>query len=157
MRYRPLLLAAVSIGLLAAPLAHAQLAINVPVPAPETMAPGTGMAGQPDTMGTLPAMGSSPGGAAGTPDPSTVVVYSDGIRQRVKTYADASTVRAFEPDQGLLSLQDGMVVRFPDNFAFVDTPQPGQPVTIYYFQDRDGNAVLSAIDLGGQGGDSGGG
>ncbi len=148
-------LAAVSILLLMAPLAHAQLAINVPLPS-ETMTMDTGTSVQPDTMET-PTMGTSPGGGAGTPDPSPVVGLSEDIHPHGKTYAAASTVRVFDPAQGILSLLDGTEVTFPSNFAFVDTPQPGQPVTIYYFEDRNGQHVLSAIDLGGQGGDSGGG
>jgi hypothetical protein len=151
MRTHQLSLSAVSILLLGAPLAHAQLAINVPVPAPESAVD------QPGIMGTpSPALGSSPGGAAGTPDPSTVVGFSEDIRPHGKTYAAASTVRVFDPAKGVLSLLDGTEVTFPANFAFVDTPQPGQPVTIYYFEDRNGQHLLSAIDLGGQGGDSGG-
>jgi hypothetical protein len=147
MRPRLLFLAAVSMLFLIAPHAHAQLAINVPVPAPDEMAPATGMDTQSSTMET-PEIGSSPGGPAGTPDPSTVVGFSEDIRPHGKTYADASTVRVFDPAQGVLSLQDGTEVTFPSNFAFVDTPQPGQPVTIYYFEDRNGQHVLSAIDMG---------
>ncbi len=156
MRPRLLMLAAISILLLSASLAHAQLAINVPVP-PETMTTETTLPTPPSTA-EMPVMGSSPGGAAGVPDPSTTIVYSDGVRQRVKVYADNNTVRAFDPAEGLLSLQDGTEVTFPQNFAFLETPQPGHPVTIYYFIDRNGKPVLSAIDMGLQGGgDSGGG
>ncbi len=149
-------LTAVAILLLVAPLAHAQLAINVPVTTPDTMA----SASVPPPAGTVvtppPAMGSSPGNAAGTADSSTVLVFYNGIHQRVKTYSDYAPVRVFDAAQGMLSLDDGTTVRFPSNFAFLDTPQAGQPVTIYYFQDRDGNLVLSAIDMGTQGTSNGG-
>ncbi len=153
MRLRLVLLTTVSTLLLFTPFAHAQLAINVPVPAPDTLMPDEAAPLVPDESAT---MGSSPGNAAGVPDASTVVVYSDGTRDRVKVYADNAAVRSFDPAAGRLSLQDGTEVTFPANFAFVDTPEPGQPVTIYYFIDRQGTPVLSAIDMGLQGADSGG-
>ncbi len=42
------------------------------------------------TATTAPALGSPPGGAPETPDLSPVVIFSDGIRQRVKTYTDCA-------------------------------------------------------------------
>ncbi len=147
---RTVLLSTAAILLRMAPLAQAQLAINVPV-TPE-MAPDASVPPAPGTMVTPPpAMGSSPGSAAGTADASTTVVFWNGIRQRVKTYSDYAAVRAFDAAQGTLSLDDGTTVSFPSNFAFLDTPQPGQPVTVYYFQDPGGTLVLSAIDMGTQG------
>ncbi len=152
MRSRLLMLAVLSIGLLAVPLAHAQLAINVPLPTTEAAQPGSTVLVTPPT-----ADGSSPGQAAGVPNPSTVLVYNNGSRERVKTFADYGAVRSFDAGEGLLTMQDGTEVTFPSNFAFTTTPQPGQPITIYYFMDRDGRAVLSALDPGMQGADSGGG
>lgn len=95
------------------------------------------------------------------PEGSTVVVLYNGVRQRVKTYADYGAIRSFDPAQGVLSLDDGTVVNFPSNFVFMSPPEPGQPVTVYYFQDQSGNNILSMIDMGKDagsgGGDSGGG
>ncbi len=151
MRPRVIGIATLSLLLLSIPLAHAQLAINVPVPTAE----------DPQTTSTVivtpPMDGSSPGQAAGVPDPSTVIMYNHGDRERVKTFADYGAVRSFDAEQGVLTMQDGTEVTFPSNFAFATIPQPGQPITIYYFMDRDGRAVLSALDPGIQGADSGGG
>ncbi len=154
MRPRVLGFVAAFLLLLSAPLAHAQLALNVPVPTPETLAPDEAA---PQVPGETPIMGgSSPGTAAGVPDPSTVGMYVEGTRQHVKVYADNAAVRTIDLTAGILTLQDGTEVTFPENFAFVDTPQPGQPVTIYYFIDHNGTRVLSAIDMGLQGADTGG-
>ncbi len=152
MRPRVMVFVAVSLLLFAVPLANAQLAINVPVPTTDAAQPGSVLLAPP------PAAGSSPGQAAGVPaDSSTVVMYNNGQQERVRTFADYGPVRAFDSRQGLLSMQDGTEVTFPSNFAFANTPEPGQPVTIYYFIDGNGNHVLSAIDMGLQGGDTGGG
>ncbi len=95
------------------------------------------------------------------PEGSTVVVLYNGVRQRVKTYADYGAVRTFDPARGILSLDDGTVVNFPSNFVFMSPPEPGQPITLYYFQDQNGNNILSMVDMGKDagsgGGDSGGG
>ncbi len=153
---RTVLLSIAAILLLMAPLAQAQLAINVPVTTPDMASADSTPSAQAIVVTPPPAMGSSPGSAAGTADPSTTVVFWNGMRQRVKTYSDYAAVRAFDAAQGTLSLDDGTTVSFPANFAFLDTPQPGQPVTIYYFQDRDGTFVLSTIDMGTQGTSNGG-
>jgi hypothetical protein len=167
MQHGKLLIVAVCAVLTTVPLAHAQLAINVPVPTPSDLAPAGApgvMVDQPDAamaeftapvVGPPPAVGSSPGSAAGTSDPSAVTVYSNGVYQRVKTYSDYGPVREFDPAQGLLTMQDGTVVTFPPNFAFTSPPEPGQPITIYYFQDQNGTAILSAVDPGTQGSSNG--
>jgi hypothetical protein len=127
----------------------------VPGPSAPVVAPPPG-AGAPAVM--------LPDGSQTTaiaPEGSTVVVLYNGVRQRVKTYADNATVRSFDPARGILSLDDGTVLNFPSNFVFMSAPETGQPVTVYYFQDQAGNNVLSMIDMGKDagsgGGDSGGG
>ncbi len=90
-------------------------------------------------------------------DDSTIIVMQNGAQQRVKTYSDYAAVRTFDLGTGTLALDDGTVVNFPANFAFLNTPEVGQPVAVYYFKDRDGNNVLTAIDNGLVGGGSGGG
>ncbi len=153
MRPRLIGIATLSLLLLSIPLAHAQLAINVPVPSTEAAQPGAVVVVTPPADG-----GSSSMTGAGVPaDPSTVIVYNNGSQERVKTFADYGAVRSFDAGEGLLTMQDGTEVTFPSNFAFSTIPQPGQPITIYYFMDRDGRAVLSALDPGMQGADSGGG
>ena len=151
MCFRVIVLAAVSVVLLCTATSNAQLAINVPVPRTEAGQPASVMVTPP------PAPGSSPGQAAGvSADPSTVGMYNNGEQERVKTFADYGAVRTFDSRQGILSMQDGTEVSFSRNFAFSTIPEPGQPVTIYYFVDRDGKAILSALDPGLQGGDTGG-
>ncbi len=119
-----------------------------------------------------PPSGSAPVTGAGIPsegnklsthsDDSTIVVMQNGTQWRAKTFSDYGAVRTFDTGTGTLALDDGTVVNFPANFAFLNTPEVGQPVAVYYFKDRDGNNVLTAIDNGlvgaGSGGaDSGGG
>ncbi len=145
-------LLALSLLAMATPFAAAQLAVNVPLPAPDAAQTGSTVVVTPPPSG-----GSSPMAAAGMPaDTSTVFMYNRGTRDRVKTFSDYGAVRSFDSGQGLLSMQDGTEVTFPSNFAFSTIPEPGQPITIYYFMDRDGRAVLSALDPGLQGGDTGG-
>ncbi len=133
--------------------------------------PGVAAAPAPSAPVVAPPAGSSPGLAAGAPatvivpegtqaaavpEGSTIVVMYNGVRQRVKTYADYAAVRSFDPARGILALDDGTVVNFPSNFAFLSPPEPGQPITVYYFQDVNGNNVLFSTDMGKDGGSGGG-
>ncbi len=115
----------------------------------------------PPTTGSAPVTGAGVPAAGDTPlkDDSRVSVIHDGMRLRSKTFAEYGAVRSFDSG-GLLTFQDGTEITFPANFAFLSTPEPGQPVTAYYFKDQDGNNVLYTLDMGkdgGTGADSGGG
>ena len=82
------------------------------------------------------------------PQGSTVTVFSNGVRQDFHHFAVQGNVRTFDSWSGRMTLQNGPVVTFPQNFAFTQVPEVGQPVKLTYFVDQNGNNIGQSIDSG---------
>ncbi len=163
---KTLSLAAIPAIVLAAAIAHAQAPINQPTPmgppstvvvpanppvqqAPVVVAP------QPPAVVTPAQPGATvvnpPAGqntAIVVPQGSMVTVFNNGVRQDYKRYSVQGNVRTFDSWSGRMTLQDGTVVTFPQNFAFTQVPESGQPVKLTYFTDQNGNNIGTSIDSG---------
>jgi len=126
--------------LLASGIASAQLPVNAPnahtAAAPRatyaTTATPFAIAAAPSTTG----MGSP------SPLPPSALEYRNG-----NTYADNSTIKAFDAARGLLTLGDDEVIHVPRDFAITDTLAAGQPITVYYYRNQAGQNVLSSYDM----------
>ncbi len=161
---KTLYLAAIpAIGLVAV-LAHAQAPINQPAPLgppstivvpapvqqppviPAPQAPTVVTPAQPGATVVNPPAGQNT--AIVVPQGSMVTVFNNGVRQDYKRYSVQGNVRTFDSWSGRMTLQDGTVVTFPQNFAFTQVPESGQPVKLTYFTDQNGNNIGTSIDSG---------
>ncbi len=163
---KKMLFVAIPAVLMTAALAQAQLPINAPPAAPPagtTQGPSTPYyppSAAAPTYQQPPAVAApaQPGAVvapnAGTtvvvPQGSNVIVFRNGARQMYRTGSDYGAVRSFDSNSGRLALQDGNVFNSPENFAFSNVPEVGQPVTVHYYTDQNGNKIVQSIDFGQQ-------
>ena len=80
------------------------------------------------------------------PQGSTVTLPNTGVSQDVHHYAAQGNVRTFDSWSGRMTLQNGPVLTFPQNFAFTQVPEVGQSVKLTYFVDQNGNNIGQSFE-----------